>query len=41
MDEIGENDEVWEEATEGSDLSTQYQAAYSECMKENRPESGS
>jgi hypothetical protein len=40
-DEIGENDEVWEEATEGSDLSTHYQAAYSECMKENRPESGS
>jgi len=41
MDEIGENDEMWEEATEGSDLSTQSRAAYSECMKENRPESGS
>ncbi len=40
-DEIGENDEMWEEATEGSDLSTQSQAASSECMKENRPESGS
>ncbi len=41
MDEIGKDDAVWEEATEGSDLSTKYQAAYSECMKKNQPESGS
>ena len=41
VDEIGKDDAVWEEATEGSDLSTKYQAAYSECMKKNQPESGS
>ena len=40
MDEIGKDDEMWEEATEGSNLSTKYQAAYSKCMKENQPESG-
>ena len=40
VDEIGKDDQMWEEMTEGSDLSTKYQAAYSECMKKNQPESG-
>lgn len=38
VDEIGENDELWEQTTEGSDLSNKYQAAYAKCMKENQPE---
>ncbi len=38
VDEIGNNDELWEDATEGSDLSSQYQAAYEKCMKENQPQ---
>ena len=40
MDEIGNDDELWQEATEGSDLSSRYQAAYPKCMMENQPESG-
>jgi hypothetical protein len=40
MDKIGKDNETWEGATEGSELSTKYQAAYSKCMKENQPESG-
>ena len=38
MDEIGGNDEVWEEPTEGSEDSASYQAAYAECMKKNQAE---
>lgn len=38
IDQVGENDQLWEDATEGSDLSGKYQAAYTECMKENQPE---
>ena len=38
VDEIGSNDQLWEDATEGSELSGRYQAAYAECMKENQPE---
>ncbi len=38
VDEIGNSDELWEDATEGSGLSGKYQAAYAECMKENQPE---
>ena len=38
IDEIGEDDEVWEEAIEGGDDSARYQAAYAECMKKNQAE---
>lgn len=41
VDEVGKDDELWEEATEGSDLASKYQAAYAKCMKENQPGSGS
>ncbi len=39
IDEIGKNDELWEETTQANDLSAKHQAAYSECMKKNQPES--
>ena len=38
MDEIGKDDEIWEEPTEGSADSAKYQAAYAECMKKNQAE---
>lgn len=38
IDEIGEDDEVWEAAVEGSDDQAKYQAAYAECMKKNQAE---
>ncbi len=38
VDEIGNNDELWQGATQGSGLSGKYQAAYAKCMKENQPE---
>ena len=36
LDEIGRDDELWEEPMEGSDESARYQAAYTQCMKENQ-----
>lgn len=38
VDQVGENDQLWEQTTEGSDLSNKYQTAYAKCMKENQPE---
>lgn len=38
IDEIGKDDEIWQDLTEGSSGSTRYQAAYAECMNTNQPE---
>ena len=38
VDEIGNNDELWQGATQGSGLSGKYQAAYAKCMNDNQPE---
>lgn len=38
IDEIGKDDEVWDELTESSSKATKFQAAYAECMNENKPE---
>lgn len=38
IDEIGKDDEVWQELSEGSSNATKFQAAYAECMDKNQPE---
>ena len=35
--EVDEDDPLWQHMTAGSDSSTNYDAAYSECMKKNLP----
>ncbi len=38
MDEVGGDDELWQESIEGNEEATKYQAAFAECMKENQVE---
>lgn len=38
VDEIGNNDPLWQEATAGSDPEVTFQAAYNACMEENKPQ---
>lgn len=38
MDEVGKDEQTWEDATEGSGPAKSYDAAYTECMKKNAPD---
>ena len=38
LDEIGKDDDVWQDLTAGSSGATRSQAAFAECMNQNQPE---
>jgi hypothetical protein len=38
VDNVGESDQGWEDATAGSDQASKSEAAFAECMRKNAPE---
>jgi len=38
VDNVGEADQGWEDATAGSDQASKSEAAFAECMRKNAPE---